>query len=99
VDNRPVPDQGMQARIAGEHFPTTPGGGIAIENDRNVFAKSIKHACILTYPTKILNYSCGHAATGSPQEDSGNEKANRCHAHQHRIDHEKHKRSGDGSEP
>ena len=38
VGDGPVPDQRVQARIAGEYFPTCAGGGVALEHDGDVFA-------------------------------------------------------------
>ena len=39
----PMPDQGMESRVAGEHLPGGPGGGIAVEDRMDVFAETSEH--------------------------------------------------------
>ena len=47
----------MQAGIAGQNLPCAAGGRVAVEDDRDVFAKSVKHEIIIfPYPTESLNY-------------------------------------------
>ena len=34
---------GVHARIGGQHLPTGTGGGVALEHDRNIFTQMFKH--------------------------------------------------------
>ena len=51
VHDDAVPDQRVQARVAGQHLPRGAGGGVAVEHHRDVFAQTGKHALILAYPS------------------------------------------------
>ena len=51
-----MPDQCVQPRVAGEHLPPGPSGRVAVEDDRDVFAKSAEHEGIFPYPSELLNY-------------------------------------------
>ncbi len=39
-----VPDQCVQPRVASQDLPSGPGGRVAVEDDRDVFAKSAEHS-------------------------------------------------------
>src|SRR6185312_7390012 len=43
VSDRTVPDQRVDARVAGEHFPTGAGRGVAVEHHGDVFAQMVEH--------------------------------------------------------
>ena len=47
--------QGMETGITGHHLPAAAGGGVAIENDGNVFLNALKHKRSLINPTDRLN--------------------------------------------
>src|SRR6185295_12879929 len=51
-----VPSECMQTWIAGQHLPLGSGGGVAVENDGDVFAKATEHTSIFPFPTGLLNY-------------------------------------------
>jgi hypothetical protein len=38
-----MPDERVEARIAGQNLPRRPGRGIAVEDDANVLAQAIEH--------------------------------------------------------
>ena len=56
VHDGAVPDERVQARVAGQHLPGRAGGGIPLEHDPDVFAQAVEHAVILAFPTVTLNY-------------------------------------------
>ncbi len=52
-----VPDQRVQPGIAGQHFPTCPGGRIPVEHDGDVFAKAAQHVLTFShFRLATLNY-------------------------------------------
>src|SRR5512143_3699222 len=56
VRHRAVPDQRVEARIAGEDLPSRAGGRIPLEHDGDVFTETREHDGIFAYPTVALKY-------------------------------------------
>jgi len=54
--DRTMPDQRMQPRVAGQHFPGGARGRIALKHDGEIFTEPIEHEAMLPYPTELLNY-------------------------------------------
>src|ERR1700730_7658570 len=59
VRHRSVPNERVQARVAGHDLPGRARCRVALEYDRDVFAYAGKHAAIVTFPTESLKYSNG----------------------------------------
>src|SRR5438132_11510303 len=52
-----MPDQGMEAGVAGEDLERGARCRIALEHDGDVFTEPIEHAVIFAFPIETLKYS------------------------------------------
>src|SRR5450432_1951415 len=56
MGHRTMPDERVQARVAGQDLPGRARRRVAVEHDSNIFAQAGKHAPILTFPSESLKY-------------------------------------------
>src|SRR5438477_4190419 len=90
-----MPDQCVQPRVAGEHLPPGPSGRVAVEDDRDVFAKSAEHEGIFPYPSELLNYWVERSA----EQDRGDDWPDDDEAEKDGVDDEDQKGAGEHARP
>src|SRR5204863_2782696 len=67
IDHGAMPDERVQAGVAGEDFERGARRRIALKHDSNVFTEAVKHAAIFAFPIETLKYSRLGLTAGPPR--------------------------------